>query len=60
MGSTPDSKLHAWLDIGFSRQTAAVAAAAAAAGKWRKSLDIQDDLSMADEGPRLEKREREP
>jgi hypothetical protein len=49
--------LHAWLDIGFSRQTAAVAAAG---GKWRKSLDIQDDLSMADEGPRLEKREREP
>jgi hypothetical protein len=51
--------LHAWLDIGFSRKTAAVAAAAAA-GKWRKSLDIQDDLSMADEGPRLEKRGREP
>ncbi len=58
MGSTPDSKLHAWLDIEFSRQTAVVAAAAA--GKWRKSLDIQDDLSIADEGPRLEKREREP
>jgi hypothetical protein len=50
--------LHAWLDIEFSRQTAVVAAAAA--GKWRKSLDIQDDLSIADEGPRLEKREREP
>ncbi len=51
MGSTPDSKLHAWLDIGFSGKTAA------AAGKWKKSPDIQDDLSMAE---RLEKREREP
>jgi hypothetical protein len=57
-GFYSDSKLHAWMDIGFSRQTAAVAAAPG--GKWRKSLDIQDDLSMADEGPRLEKREREP
>jgi hypothetical protein len=46
--------LHAWLDIGFCRQTAAVAAAA---GKWKKSLDIQDDLSMAE---RLEKGEKEP